>query len=399
MSGPANLIANKLECPRDAMVFRSLSQEIHEQVEVPKKLYILGTDGAEIFLSRRPGHVEDLTVVCPYPRDCGFHKILPFIGGSLTRLDIRCQGEISLSILEFLPRLEHLTVAAKRITNFPCLPKAPWGEHFMLKTLRLVVTDHIVLPSQLGSMYPLLERVEIACYSLGCGVECRFPPGLRHLSINANSFGSNLWVFAMQDLRNLETFCAEGARVGCIPHALQHSDVLKTVRMRDWALVHTANLDLHILRHVEVLDLGGNDGLTLADIEGIEFMPNLDSLDLRGCTLFDDTESDTEDEIGGGSSSLTTLHLSIMPPRTWLWKFQNLKDVYIHPPGPCRGAEVLLRKANGTDAEKGHQEEFRTIHIPDSRGGPSFKLHLHVGIRLGIDDVLILTDYIDCSIY
>ena len=396
MSGAANLIATQL-CPRDAMVFRSLCDTFYRQVEVPKRLCILGTERAELFLSRNPGHIEDLTILCD-DDVCGFHKVLPYIGSSLKRLDIRYRGTISLAFLEFLPRLEDLSVSAKGVSQFPCFPKAPWGTHFHLKRIKIIATDHIVLPAEFAAMYPHLESFDATCYSLGCGSDSRFPLGLKRLAVCANSIGSNVWVHGMADLRRLETFCVEGARVGHIPPALGNCPDLKTVVMRDLALSDTAGPDLHLLRHVEHLDLSDNETILTQDIEAIEVMDDLEVLDLRGCFLFDmditGGRSHHDQRDGAGSASLATLHLSTLPPRPWLSRFQNLERLYIHPSEAIRCPKQCIRAALDPPRPVDDEHEaFRTVYVPESDLGSGFTLHVHRQLAFSADDLGLFAQY------
>jgi hypothetical protein len=387
MSGPANLIANQFTCPRDVMVFRSLCDTFYHQVDVPKRLHVLGNENAEFYLCRVPGVVEDLTVISE-DEWCGFHKVLPYIGASLKRLDIRYRGTVSLSFLELLPNLEHLTVTAKGVPHFP---GALSGKHSKLRTIRMVTTDHIVLPGEFATVYPNLETLDIACYSLGCSASCRLPQSLRNLSVCANSIGSNLWVHALQNLRNLESFHIEGSRFGHVPEVLGECPALKSVTLRDLALEDVADPDLHYLRHVETLDLSGNPTITSQDLDGIEAMESLETLDLRGCLLFD---SYINPQAGGwGSASIQTLHLSQIPPITWLSRFQNLEHVYVHPEDPPKNIKKIVREATCPPDDREEHSNMREIYVPESSYGGGFIIHLHADLSLNVDDVALFSQY------
>jgi hypothetical protein len=95
---------------------------------------------------------------------------------------------------------------------------------------------------------------------------------------------------------------------------------------------------------------------------------------------------------GAVSSSLTDLHMSVVPPRTWLWQFQNLEKLFIHQPAPHRTATKLIREALNEKIPE-PDPVFAKIHIPESMGGPTFDLHVCKDMQLQIDDILMITSY------
>lgn len=397
MKAPLHLIATQLDDPRDVLILRSLSEDLYRTVDIPKSLFILGTEEAELFLQRHPDHVEELTVVCRED-DRGFSKVLPCIGKNLRSLDIRYQGELSIAFLEFLPRLEHLSVSARTLTTFPSLPKPPWGEHFLLQTLRIITTDDIVLPRDFASMYPMLQHLYIQCRNLGCGRDCSLPRSIRHLSVRASVIGSNVWDSALHGLEQLETCTIDGGCLYGVPRALAECPRLQRLTMCHGALDgtrggHMAIVDtgLYMLGGTRYLNLSGNRNLCATDLVDIAHLQDLECLDVRGCNLSRQRYALLE------SDSLTTLHISSLPPLPWVIHFQNLEDVYIHPPDSTPRLQSMVTKMihQKRDEDDSNYSDFRTISIPETRDHANFRLHIHPSIQFDLQSIVLLAKYMD----
>lgn len=402
------LVGEHFADSKDAFYFHRLVPD----APIPTSLSILGTEEAEVFLLRHPGHFTSLNIVCRED-ERGFAKILPYIGSRLTYLDIRCQGSLCLTFLEFLPCLEHVRISANQVYGLP----GNSVEYPVLHTLRsmhLVTAQECVLPPQFSRVFPNVTDLRVWAHSITWGQaqggdsdERVLPLGLERLSMRAERPLSPPVVSEIGACRGLQTLelCHSYFSEPFSDTPLPIPSRVRKISLRGSTGHCIRQFHYYAMGpsypHLEYLDLSSNVSMTPADLCRFldRDMPELKVLDVRGCqflggtsySLWDDTDIPPLDAVD-------ILLISDIPPLPWVQKMQNLQQVYIQPPEQDDGIGLytLVTKTMVTEKQPEPQSApSMLVRVPETRFHPYLIFHIHPEISFSAQSLVAFAAYLD----
>jgi hypothetical protein len=249
-----NAIYSKLSCPRDQIAFRAVWDAVPVSLSVIARVH---DPSAELTLSR--ARYWRKAIIFGTPRS------ISFWGQQLRTLEIRTETDIDLSFIEFLPRLEHVSIAAGTISQ------TIMGTNKSLKTLKIVCLTLVSLPQKLETQLPALEELSVKGGTIFAIEGTRVSPTVHTIFF--------LGICTPSVMRIIET--SRATRVSIIRSILiDMPSIPPTVRELDLSANHIENGWMDPETHsIRKLCMAGNSFLDPSTING----GSIEYVDVRGC--------------------------------------------------------------------------------------------------------------------
>ncbi len=324
------LVFDQLKCPRDRLALRTIYNYLPLQTEL-----CIDTDDPNAYLTLMRQQYWTRVVSFGVPKDVAFW------GQHLRYLEIRTDGDVSLNVVEFLPRLEQLRVVCA------CLQHGFGWKQTVLKRADIITLSTMILHSEIAFMTSL-ETLCIEAPDLMTYTTIHFPASVK--TLRCTGFLRDTILDAVSHAEGIETLALRRALMCHFPI------IPPTVIDLDLAGNYIKNWDTYQnTLGVRRVSLAGNIGFCMDSLSPTG-LP-IEWLDLRGAG---DTYPDLPE--------VEEIWHTHDPPSDILLKCPRIKRIQIKPAPriPIPGHGVFALATHGSfHREDGHRPPSRHDDILD----------------------------------